>query len=81
MDNNLAKEKPKKANEQFEIAMDFFEHAATHLANSVVGKEHKGAIDDLNSGNGDLNKSMKALDENKIDDAQKYFDLAQSALK
>lgn len=76
MDNDLAKEEPKKAVEHFEIAMDFFDHALTHLAISEVGKEHKGAVSDLKSGNEELDKALSALKEGKVDDAQKYFDQA-----
>jgi len=88
MDNDLAKAKPKDAIEHFEVAIDFFEHAVTHLEKSEVGKEHKGAVNALNSGNAELNKALRALNEGKIDDAQNYFDKAnqyydeaESALK
>ena len=76
MDNDLAKAEPKKAIEHFEAAIDFFEHALTHLAKSAVGKEHKSAVTDLTAGNEALNKALDALEEGKIDDAQKYFDNA-----
>jgi len=88
MDNDLAKAEPKKAVEHFEVAIDFFEHALTHLEKSAVGKEHKGAVDALNSGNAELNKALNALSEGNVDDAQKdfdkakeYYSQAESALK
>jgi tetratricopeptide (TPR) repeat protein len=81
MDNDLAKAEPKKAVEHFEAAIDFFEHALTHLANSEVGKEHKGAVTDLTAGNEALTKALDALNEGKVDDAQKYFDKANEYYK
>lgn len=76
MDKDLAKEEPKKAVEHFEAAMDFFEHAINHLAESEVGKEHKGAVNDLKSGNEALDKALNALEDGNLDEAQKHFDKA-----
>lgn len=76
VDKKLSEAEPKKAITHFDKALDDFEHALTHLAKADVGKEHQGAIDDLNSGVDALNKALKNLENGNIDDAQKHYEKA-----
>jgi len=73
----IEKGKGKEAQEHFELALDFFDHALTHFAKAIVGKEHANGVDQLKKGIDELDQANRALDKGAPDKAQQHFDKAQ----
>ena len=53
-----------------------FDSAMTHVAKADLGRDQKGAVDDVNRGVKDLNSAVTALDDGNIDSAQRLYDKA-----
>jgi len=67
---------PKRAARHLRKSLDDFNAAMTHVAKADVGESRKGAVDDVNHGINDLSEAVTALDDGKIDSAQRHYDKA-----
>jgi hypothetical protein len=77
----LEEGKPKKAQEHFAVALDFFDRAIKHFAKATLTPEQQEGFNDLRQGFEDLDKADKAYSEGKQDKGQKYFESGQDLLK
>jgi hypothetical protein len=77
----LEEGKPKKAQEHFAVALDFFDRAIKHFAKATLTPEQQEGFNDLRQGFEDLDKADKAYSEGKQDKGQKYFESGQNLLK
>ena len=80
-DMKLEEGKPKKAQEHFAVALDFFDRAIKHFAKATLTPEQQEGFKDLQQGFKDLDKANKAYSEGKSDKGQKYFESGQELLK
>jgi hypothetical protein len=80
-DTKLEEGKPKKAQEHFAVALDFFDRAIKHFAKATLTPEQQEGFKDLQQGFEDLDKANKAFSEGKQDKGQKYFESGQELLK
>ena len=80
-DMKLEEGKPKKAQEHFAVALDFFDRAIKHFAKATLTPEQQEGFKDLQQGFEDLDKANQAFSEGKQDKGQKYFESGQELLK
>ena len=80
-DTKLEEGKPKKAQEHFAVALDFFDRAFKHFAKATLTPDQKEGFKDLQQGYEDLDKADKAYSEGKQDKGQEYFESGQGLLK
>jgi hypothetical protein len=80
-DVKLEEGKPKKAQEHFAVALDFFDRAIKHFAKATLTPEQQEGFKGLQQGYEDLDKANKAFSEGKQDKGQKYFESGQELLK
>ncbi len=80
-DMKLEEGKPKKAQEHFAVALDFFDRAIKHFAKATLTPEQQEGFKDLQQGHEDLDKANKAFSEGKQDKGQKLFETGQELLK
>ncbi len=80
-DMKLEEGKPKKAQEHFAVALDFFDRAIKHFAKATLTPKQQEGFKDLQQGFEDLDKANKAYSEGKQDKGQEYFKSGQELLK
>jgi hypothetical protein len=80
VDMKLDEEEPKRAALHLRKAVDRFKSALTHLEKADVGREQKGAVDDMNLGIKELGDAVTDLEEGKTDSAQRHYDKAAESL-
>lgn len=77
-DESILEDKPKSARKHLTKVLNHFEKALTHFEKAEVGKEHQGAIDDIDAGVKAINKALDDIDDGNMDAAQSQLDKANS---
>jgi tetratricopeptide (TPR) repeat protein len=79
-DMKLEEGKPRKAQEHFAVALDFFNKAIKHFVKATLGPEQQQGYENIEKGLRDLEKADKAYDEDKLEKGAKLFASAQELL-